>query len=494
MDLDPTVDSTFRPCTSILLDGPGSGVKGGVKVHVAVNVSIEPSMRRDHAAAGGAVEQCYARAMFQQRRTRLLDAMGARACAVLPTASVAIRNNDVEHDFRPDSDVYYLTGFDEPEAILVLLPGHAEHPVVLFVRPRDPDREVWDGPRAGVDGAVSQFGAHKAFPIGEFDKVLPDLLAGRDRLYYALGSKRSLDDRVLEAIALQRSRSRKGGTWPSEIVDPEVLVHEMRWVKSPIELDLIRRAAEITRDAFTRAFAAAQPGTYEYEVEAVLLGGFRARGSERVAYAPIVASGPNACVLHYVSNNRRMEAGDLVLIDAGAEFGCYASDVTRTFPVSGTFTDAQRDVYSLVLAAQRASIEAARVGSTVPEMHKRSVETITEGLVRLGVLEGDPAEIIKAEGFKKYFMHGTSHWLGMDVHDVGRYHLEGKPRALAAGCVLTVEPGIYLPPNDDKIPARYRGIGVRIEDDITVTDDGPRVLTHDIPREIDELEALLAAR
>jgi Xaa-Pro aminopeptidase len=426
--------------------------------------------------------------MFQERRTRLLESMGPRACAILPTASVAIRNNDVEHEFRPDSDVFYLTGFDEPESILVLLPEHAEHRVVLFVRPRDPDREVWDGPRAGVEGAVKQFGADAAFPIGEFDAKLPALLAGRERLYYQLGVHRSLDDRVLQGIATQRHRSRKGGTWPTEIVDPAVVVHEMRWRKSQLELDLMRRAAEITRDGFERARETAVPGRHEYEVEAVLRAAFRSRGSERPAYSPIVASGANACVLHYVANNRRMEDGDLLLIDAGAEFNCYASDVTRTFPVNGRFTSAQRDIYELVLAAQLASIAAIEPGATVQQVHQRSVDTITQGLVKLGLLEGDPAELVTNEAYKRYFMHGTSHWIGMDVHDVGRYYHDASPRPMEPGCVLTVEPGIYVGPTDEKAPAKYRGIGVRIEDDVAVTPDGHRVLTHDIPKMVGELE------
>ena len=417
--------------------------------------------------------------------------MGPRACAVIPTATVAVRNNDVEHDFRPDSDVFYLTGFDEPESVLVLLPEHAEHPVVLFVRPRDPEREVWDGPRAGVEGAVKQFGANVAFPIGELDAKLPALLAGRDRLYYALGVNRSLDDRVLQAISTQRGRSRKGGTWPTEIADPALVVHEMRWRKSEVELELMRRAAEITRDAFTRAFATTRPGRFEYEVEAVLREAFRSRGSERPAYSPIVASGANACVLHYMANNRRMEDGELLLIDAGSEFGCYASDVTRTFPINGTFTAPQRAIYQLVLDAQQASIDAIKPGASIADVHARSVETITDGLVRLGVLKGDPAELVKSEAYKKYFMHGTSHWLGMDVHDVGRYYVDNTPRAMEPGCVLTVEPGVYIPPNDESVPAEYRGIGVRIEDDVVVTADGSRVLTHDIPKTVEEIERVM---
>jgi Xaa-Pro aminopeptidase len=429
--------------------------------------------------------------MFTGRRTSALEAIGPRACAIIPTARVAIRNNDVEHEFRPGSDLYYLTGLDEPDSILMLLPGHSEHQTLLFVRPRDPEREIWDGPRAGIEGAVQDFGADAAFPVHEFGAKLSTLLSGRDRLYYALGEDRAMDDQILSAISTQRARSRKGASWPTEIVDPAVVIHEMRWRKSDDEVDRMRRAAEISRDAFFSAFSIARPERFEYEVDAALREAFRARGSKRPAYSPIVASGHNACVLHYVANSRKMMPNELLLIDAGAEFDCYASDVTRTFPIDGRFTAPQREIYQLVLDAQLASIAAVKPGATLLEIHQRSVETITQGLDRLGILSGDPAEIIKAEGYKKYFMHGTSHWLGMDVHDVGPYYVDGKPRPLEARNALTVEPGIYISPNDMSAPAEYRGIGVRIEDDVLVTENGHFVLTHDIPKDPDELERCL---
>jgi Xaa-Pro aminopeptidase len=432
--------------------------------------------------------------MFHERRERALAALGSQSIAVLPAAPVYIRNNDVEHEYRPDSDLYYLTGFDEPESVLVLVPGHAEHRTVLFVRSRDPDREVWDGPRAGVEGAVARYGADAAFPIGELDERLTDYLAGRGRLYYALGVHRGFDDRVLAAIARARARARKGGRWPTEIVEPGTILHEMRLIKSADELAIMRTAAEITRDAFARAMDVARPGRHEYEVEGMLRAAFRARGAERAAYEPIVASGPNACVLHYRANNRRMDDGDLLLVDAGAEFGCYASDVTRTFPVNGRFSPAQRRVYQIVLDAQLAAIEAVGPGATLPAVHRRAVEVITAGLCALGVLAGELDQLIKDEAYKKYYMHGTSHWLGMDVHDVGVYYLDADPRPLAPGHVVTVEPGLYFAPGDTQLPAELRGIGVRIEDDVACTVDGRRVLTHDIPKQPDELEALLGAR
>jgi Xaa-Pro aminopeptidase len=432
--------------------------------------------------------------MFHERRARALAAMGEHAIAVIPAAPVFIRNNDVEHEYRPDSDLFYLTGFAEPESVLLLMNGHPEHRCVLLVRPRDPHGELWDGPRAGVEGAVAQFGADAAFPISELDQRLVEYLAGHTRLYFALGRDRALDDRVLAAIARVRARSRKGGAWPTEIVEPATVLHELRWTKSDAEVEIMRRGAEITRDAFGRAFAAARPGRGEYEVEGVLRGAFRAGGAERPAYAPIVASGANACVLHYTANNRRMEDGDLLLVDAGAEFGGYACDVTRTFPVGGRFTPAQRRIYQLVLDAQLAAIDRVRPGATLEEVHGRAVEVITEGLVALGILQGEPAQLIRDEAHKRYFMHGTSHWLGMDVHDVGRYYVGGGPRALAPGCVLTVEPGVYIAPDDDRAPPEYRGIGVRIEDDVACTETGRRVLTFDIPKHVDELEALLGCR
>lgn len=432
--------------------------------------------------------------MFHVRRERVLAALGPNAVAVIPAAPVFIRNNDVEHEYRPDSDLYYLTGFAEPESVLLLVTGHPEHRYVLLVRPRDSERETWDGPRAGVEGAVAQFGADVAYPIDELDRRLVEYFTDRSRLYYALGRDRTMDDRILRAIARVRAQARKGVRWPTEIVDPGTIVHEMRWIKSDTEVEIMRRAAEITRDAFARAFEIARPGRGEHEVEGTLRATFRALGAERPAYPPIVASGPNACVLHYRTNNRRMEEGDLLLIDAGAEFGCYAADVTRTFPVSGRFTHPQREIYQLVLDAQLAAIETVRPGATLEQVHRRAVEVITDGLVKLGVLDGDVSTLVEKEAYKRYFMHGTSHWLGMDVHDVGNYYLDGAPRPLMPGCVLTVEPGIYLPPHDERIPPAFRGIGVRIEDDVVCTTDGYRLLTYDIPKHVDEIESLLAQR
>jgi Xaa-Pro aminopeptidase len=410
-----------------------------------------------------------------------------RAVMVVFAAPTAIRNNDVEHEYRQDSDFHYLTGFDEPDAVLVLSGVRADE-FALFVRPRDPEREVWDGPRAGVDGATSEFGAKVSHPIGELDEKLPDWLENAERLYYRLGCHRGEDDRVLSAIQRTRPRARRGSLYPTEIADPGVLLHEMRRLKDDGEIALLQRAVDITKGAHLAAMAATRAGTHEYEIEAILRREFRRFGSERPAYEPIVGSGPNTTVLHYRKNDRRMEDGDLVLIDAGCEYGYYASDVTRTFPVSGTFNTPQRTIYELVLSAQESSIEATRAGATLEEIHEASVKVITSGLIEIGLCDGPLDVAIGEERYKRYFMHKTSHYLGMDVHDVGRYYVEGKPRALEPGVVITVEPGVYVSPNDDKASPEYRGIGVRIEDDILVTVDGARVLSSGIPKSVADIE------
>jgi Xaa-Pro aminopeptidase len=427
--------------------------------------------------------------MHEGRRSAFFDALASggspSAVAVVPAAPVFIRNNDVEHEYRQDSDFFYLTGFDEPESVLVL--DAVERKATLFVRPRDPDREVWDGPRAGVDGAKERYGAHEAFPIAELDAKLPDLLQNRRRLFYRLAKDRAFDEHVFGAIDRVRARHRKGVTPPAEIVDPGGILHEMRLRKSDAEVEAMRQAARITREAHEAAMAGARPGMREYEIEALLVDTFRRRGSERPAYGSIVGSGPNACVLHYRKNDRRIEFGDLVLIDAGCEYAYYASDVTRTFPVGRPFSREQQAVYELVLEAQLGGIAASRAGTTLDAIHALTVDILARGLVRLGLLVGDVEKVIETEGYKRFFMHRTSHWLGMDVHDVGTYFVDGKPRPLEAGMVLTIEPGIYIGPNDTTVGPEWRGIGVRIEDDVLVTSSGPEVLTAGIPKTVDEV-------
>ena len=413
--------------------------------------------------------------------------------ALFPAAPVFTRNNDVEHEYRQDSDLHYLSGFDEPESVMVLGLGEAGPVTTLFVRPRDPDREIWDGPRAGVDGSVADFGANAAFPIGDLATELPKLLEDKKRLYYRVGRDRVFDDKVFAALDRIRARAKLGHGCPAEIVDPGVLVHEMRLFKGEAELACMRKAAKITEEAHVRAMSRARPGMLEYEIESLLLEAFRRNGAERPAYGSIVGSGPNATILHYRSNDRRMEAGELLLIDAGCEYGYYASDVTRTFPVSGTFSKEQRAIYELVLDAQLAGIEATRVGGTLDDIHNRCVDVLTSGLVRLGLLSGEKDELISSGAYKRFYMHRTSHWIGMDVHDVGAYHIDRVVRTLAPGMVLTVEPGIYIGRNDESVPAEWRGIGVRIEDDILVTASGHDNLTRTIPKTVAEVERACAS-
>jgi Xaa-Pro aminopeptidase len=430
---------------------------------------------------------------YAERREALMQRLPG-GVAVFASAPVAIRNNDVEHEYRQESDFYYLTGFDEPEAVLVIASQHPEHRVVLFVRPRDPEREKWEGPRAGVQGALSEMGADAAFPIEELGKRLPDYLANHERLLFRLGRDRSFDDKVLVALDVVRGRGRRGISWPKQIVDPAAIVHEMRVIKSASEVGAMRRAAAITKKAIVAAMACAHPGVHEHEIEAVLRAVFRQNGSARVAFGPTVASGANATVLHYRQNDRLVADGELVLIDAGCEYDYYASDVSRTFPVSGQFTAPQRAVYEVVLDAHVAAIDAARPGVTIDEIHRRAVLVIASGLSRLGLVAADPRKVIDDELYRPFFMHRTSHYLGMDVHDVGSYFVANQPRHLEEGMVITVEPGIYVPAGDERIAPAFRGIGVRIEDEILITASGCENLTLDIPRTVHDVERACAER
>ena len=430
--------------------------------------------------------------IHRARRQHLLEAIGP-GVAVFPSAPVAIRNNDVEHEYRQDSDLHYLTGFEEPESVLVLTNQHAEHRAVIFLRERDPSREVWDGARLGVERAPEALGVDAAFPIKDLAEKLPDYLSNAKRLHYRLGFDRSFDDVVLEAIRAVRRKARTGVRPPTEIVDTVDSLHEMRMRKSPAELETMRRAAAVTREAHVRAMEVAKPGVFEYEVEAEILRVFRKHGSQRPAYGSIVGSGPNATVLHYRRNDRRIEDGELLLIDAGCELDYVASDVTRTFPVSGKFTPEQRALYDIVLAAQKRCIEATRPGATIDEVHDVAVRVISEGLIAEGLVAGSLDEVISEGKYKPYYMHRTSHWLGMDVHDVGTYFVDGKSRPLEPGFVITIEPGLYVGKDADVDP-RWRGIGIRIEDDVLVTVDGHDVLTADVPKEPADVERVLAER
>jgi len=431
------------------------------------------------------------------RRRRLLDALDAGAVAVVATAAAHLRNGDNEFRFRPDSDFHWLTGFSEPNAVLVLCKGRPEGEQVLFLQPRNREQEVWTGRRLGVERAPAALGVDEAHSIEELDALLPKLLRGRDPLHYRTGLRPELDARVLAVVNSLRMKVREQNPAPGRIVDPSLLVHEMRVKKDAHELAAMRRAAEITTAAHVAAMKATAPGRHEYEIEALVEGEFRRNGALGPAYPSIVASGANATILHYHENDRRMQAGDLLLLDAGSEFDCYASDVTRTWPVGGRFSPPQRQIYALVLAAQHAAIAAVKPGASVNEAHDVAVRVLIDGLRELSLLSGTVEQILASRTFRRFYMHRTGHWLGMDVHDVGAYFVQSGPpnehRRLEPGMVVTVEPGLYFAEDDATIPAEYRAIGVRIEDDVLVTTSGNEVLTRACPKEIADLEALVGS-
>ena len=433
------------------------------------------------------------KAEYARRRKALMAQMEPNSIAILPAAPVYIRNRDVEHVYRQDSDFQYLTGFPEPEAVLALIPGREHGEYVLFCRERNPERELWDGLRAGQEGAVSQYGADDAFPIGDIDDILPGLIEGRDRVYYAIGCNQEFDHRLMEWINLIRSKARQGAQPPNEFVALDHLLHDMRLYKSAAEAKVMREAAEISARAHVRAMQACRAGLYEYHLEAVLDYEFRKGGAKMPAYGSIVAAGRNACILHYRENDAPLKDGDLVLIDAGCEIDCYASDITRTFPVSGSFSAEQKAIYELVLAAQEAAFKEIAPGKHWNEAHEATVWVITAGLLELGLLEGALDELIAAEAYKPFYMHRAGHWLGMDVHDVGDYKVGGEWRVLEPGMAMTVEPGIYIAVDNEQVAKKWRGIGVRIEDDVLVTRSGCEILTGGVPKSVAEIEALMAA-
>lgn len=433
------------------------------------------------------------RAEYARRRKSLMEQMEPNSIAILPAAPVYIRNRDVEHVYRQDSDFQYLTGFPEPEAVMVLIPGREHGEYVLFCRERDPERELWDGLRAGQDGAVAQYGADDAFPIGDIDDILPGLIEGRERVYYAIGTNEKFDHRLMEWINVIRSKARQGAIPPNEFVALDHLLHDMRLYKSAAEAKVMREAAEISSRAHVRAMQVSRAGLYEYHLEAELDYEFRKGGAKMPAYGSIVAAGRNACILHYRENDALLRDGDLVLIDAGCEIDCYASDITRTFPVSGKFSPEQKAIYELVLAAQEAAFKEIAPGKHWNEAHEATVRVITAGLVELGLLEGAVDELIAAEAYKPFYMHRAGHWLGMDVHDVGDYKVGGEWRVLEPGMAMTVEPGIYIAVDNEKVAKKWRGIGVRIEDDVLVTKTGCEIITGGVPKTVAEIEALMAA-
>ncbi len=426
--------------------------------------------------------------MFAARRDRFLEGLPEDSVVLLLGASLVPRSNDTDFPFRQGSDFHYLTGFDHPNAAAVLRPGGTPQ-YTLFVEPRDRAAETWTGYRPGVEGAVRDYGADAAHPRSELAKQLPELIAGASRIYHVLGRDAAIDDLLVSSLDEMRLRSRAGRNPASEIVDPRSRIHEMRLFKEPEELDIMRRAAAITKEAHAEAARLAQPGRFEYELEAALAYAFRRRGATGPAYTSIVGGGRNATILHYIENDQPLVEGELLLIDAGCELDGYASDVTRTYPIGGRFEGAKKAVYDVVLAAQQASLEAAGPGATLRSVHDASVRALTEGMLELKLLEGDRDELIAREAYRRYYMHNTSHWLGLDVHDVGVYTDHGEPRPLEPGMVFTIEPGLYIADDDDEADASFRGIGVRIEDDVLITKDGIENLTEAIPKATDQVEA-----
>jgi Xaa-Pro aminopeptidase len=434
--------------------------------------------------------------LFRARREQVLSQLRARGggAMVLPAMPTARRNGDAEHPYRADSDLFWLTGFEEPECVAVLR-ANSDKPLTLFVRPRDKEREIWNGRRAGLEGAIKAFGADQAFEIEKLDAELPKLLLGAPALWYRLGGfDADFDARIARTLATMRARARLLGPPPARIEDPAQILHELRLKKDATELSALRKAVELTRRGHLAAMKAGRPGAHEYELQALLEREFRGGGGRGWGYYPIVAAGDNATVLHYNENADPVRDGQLVLIDSGAEVDLYTADVTRTFPASGRFTAPQRAVYEVVLAAADACIAATRPGATVDALHAIAVRALTEGMVELGLLKGDVPALIEDGSFKRYYMHRTSHWLGLDVHDAGGYReVDGGSRKLETGMVFTIEPGLYIDREDGSAPAELRGIGVRIEDDILVTASGHENLTVAIPRSVVEVERACAA-
>ncbi|ALJ29202.1 aminopeptidase P [Stenotrophomonas acidaminiphila] len=431
-----------------------------------------------------------AAAEYAQRRRQLMEAAGDDAILVLPAAPERVRSNDTHYPYRQDSDFWYLCGFPEPEAVLVLIPGRRHGETILFCRERDPEREAWDGPREGQEGAVARYGMDDAYPIEDLDDILPGLLEGRSRVYYHFGRDADFDLKLIGWVNRVRSQVRHGAQPPHEFLELGHLLHEQRLFKSPAEIALMQRAADISVQAHRAAMRLARAGIHEYELQAELEREFR-RHAACPAYNSIIGAGANACVLHYRANGGGSGDGDLVLIDAGAEYHGYASDITRTFPVNGRFSAEQRALHDLVLAAQVAALEQAQPGIAYEEGHLAAVEVLTEGLLRLGLLRGDLEENLIEGHYKRFYRHKTGHWLGLDVHDVGDYKLAGESRLLEAGMVFTIEPGLYVSPDDHSVEPRWRGIGIRIEDDVLITADGHRVLTAALERSADEIEAFM---
>ena len=429
---------------------------------------------------------------FSRRRQRLIDIMGEDSIAVLPNAKVSTRNRDVDYIFRSDSNFHYLSGFDEPESVLVIVPGRPHGEYLIFCRERDLDKEIWDGYRAGQEGAIEQFGADDSYPYSDLNDILPGLLEGKEKVYYTMGNVPTFDHRMVGWLNHLRNASRQGMHSPTEIVELDHVLNELRLFKSSAEIKAMRTAAEISVQAHIRAMQFTQAGKWEYQVEAEIIHEFMKNDCRSPAYPSIVGGGENGCILHYIENDHRLKNNDLLLIDAGAEYDYYAADITRTFPVNGKFTPAQKALYNLVLDAQKAAIAEVKPGNHWNQPHEAAVRVLTNGLLTLGLLKGKLETLIEKEQYRDFYMHRTGHWLGMDVHDVGDYKIGGEWRLLEPGMVLTVEPGLYIR-DPENIAKKWHFIGIRIEDDVLVTKTGHEVLSQGAPKEVDEIEALMAA-
>jgi Xaa-Pro aminopeptidase len=429
---------------------------------------------------------------FKKRRKQLMQRIGIGNIALISSAGVRVRNRDVDYPFRQDSDFYYLTGFNEPDALAVFIPGRSQGEYILFCREFDKKKALWEGAHAGLEGAIKHYAADDSFPIDDIDDIVSGMLENKTKVFYPMGRDTDLDHSLQEWIRHIRSQSRSGVMAPAELASIEPIVHEMRLFKSAAELKLMRYAAQISAEAHVKAMQLCVAGKYEYQVEADIVHHFMQSGLRNVAYPSIVAGGKNACTLHYTENSDKLKNGDLLLIDAGAECDHYAADITRTFPVSGKFSEPQALLYQLVLDAQFAAIEQIKPNVPWNAAHDASVDVLTKGLVKLGLLKGTVSKLIKNEKYKQFYMHRIGHWLGMDVHDVGDYKIHQEWRLLQAGMVLTVEPGLYIPEDCKSVDKKWRGIGIRIEDDVLVTKNGYEILTHEVPKTITEIETLMA--
>lgn len=428
---------------------------------------------------------------FARRRRELMDNMEDNSIVILPAAPERRRNRDIDHAYRQDSDFWYLSGFPEPEAVMALIPGREHGEFVMFCRERDREMETWHGYRSGPEGAVKDFGADDAFPITDIDEILPGLIEGRDRVYYDMGRDPEFDRQVMSWVNTIRAKVRSGAHPPGEFLALNHFLHDQRLFKSALEMKVMRRAGEIAAAAHVRAIQVVEPGMYEYQLEAEYLHEFMRQGARSPAYPSIVGGGRNGCILHYVNNDQKLKDGDLVLVDAGAEYHCYASDITRTFPVNGKFSAEQQAVYEIVLASQLAAIEQVRPGKHWNDPHEAAVQVLTQGMRDLGLLKGEVKELIETEAYRRFYMHRTGHWLGLDVHDVGDYKVHDEWRVLEPGMVMTVEPGIYIAPDDTSVASKWRGIGIRIEDDVAVTRKGHEIFTDGVPKSVTDIEKLM---